>query len=137
MVQNDWHPADILNELKKKGTTLSAVSRKAGLASTTLANALRRAWPKGEKLIAAELGLNPADIWPSRYVEKHITERRYVMDEMEKDNLDDILVKRKLVDCLHQTIQHQNEMTPNQTTKFLGCEQTNEYALGKVFTLSL
>lgn len=42
MMQPDWHSADIIAALKKRGTTLSAVSRKAGLASSTLANTLIR-----------------------------------------------------------------------------------------------
>ncbi|WP_071604044.1 MULTISPECIES: helix-turn-helix domain-containing protein [Dickeya] len=63
----DWHPADIIAALRKKGTSLSAVSRKAGLSSSTLANALYRPWPKGELLIANELGVKPEEIWPSRY----------------------------------------------------------------------
>ncbi|MFQ6565846.1 helix-turn-helix domain-containing protein, partial [Dickeya dianthicola] len=67
MNQQDWHPADIIAALKKRGTTLAAVSRNAGLASSTLANALTKHWPKGEKLIAEALGVSPAEIWPSRY----------------------------------------------------------------------
>ena len=43
----DWHPADIIAALRKQGTTLAAVSRKARLSSSTLANALSRPWPKG------------------------------------------------------------------------------------------
>ncbi|MDI5811375.1 helix-turn-helix domain-containing protein, partial [Salmonella enterica subsp. enterica serovar Anatum] len=42
------------------------VSRNAGLASSTLTNALNRRWPKGEKLIAEALGIAPEQIWPSR-----------------------------------------------------------------------
>ncbi|CNI51675.1 transcriptional regulator [Yersinia mollaretii] len=68
MDKHDWHPADIVAGLRKRGTSMSAVSRKAGLASSTLANALQRHWPKGEKLIAEVLGLDPAEIWPSRYL---------------------------------------------------------------------
>lgn len=67
MIDEDWHPADVIAGLRKKGTTLAAVSREAGLASTTLANALTKHWPKGEKLIAEALGVLPAEIWPSRY----------------------------------------------------------------------
>ncbi|GKX57483.1 transcriptional regulator [Leminorella grimontii] len=67
MTDKDWHPADIVAGLKKKGTTLAAVSRQAGLASSTLANALNRHWPKGERLIAEALGIAPEQIWPSRY----------------------------------------------------------------------
>jgi Ner family transcriptional regulator len=67
MIDKDWHPADIIAGLRKRGTTLAAVSRKEGLASSTLANALKKRWPKGEKLIAQALGVSPAEIWPSRY----------------------------------------------------------------------
>ncbi|MCA7013743.1 helix-turn-helix domain-containing protein [Dickeya dadantii] len=63
----DWHSADIIAALRKKGTSLSAVSREAGLSSSTLANALYRPWPKGELLIASALGVKPEEIWPSRY----------------------------------------------------------------------
>ncbi|WP_338558267.1 helix-turn-helix transcriptional regulator [Erwinia sp. E_sp_B01_3] len=66
----DWHPADIIAALKKKGTTLSALSRDSGLASSTLSNALRRPWPKGEQLIAAALDETPEQIWPTRYKSK-------------------------------------------------------------------
>ncbi|EDQ4610876.1 transcriptional regulator [Salmonella enterica] len=67
MMRSDWHSADIIEALKKQGTSLSAVSRQAGLASSTLANALTRRWPKGERLIADALGVSPEQIWPSRY----------------------------------------------------------------------
>lgn len=67
MMQADWHSADIIAALKKRGTSLSAVSREAGLASSTLANTLIRHWPKGERLIAQALEVTPEQIWPSRY----------------------------------------------------------------------
>ncbi|WP_139818101.1 helix-turn-helix domain-containing protein, partial [Salmonella enterica] len=47
MMQQDWHPADIIAGLRKRGTSLAALSRQSGLASSTLANALTRHWPKG------------------------------------------------------------------------------------------
>ncbi|HCL5250579.1 TPA: helix-turn-helix domain-containing protein [Salmonella enterica] len=67
MMRSDWHSADIIAALKKRGTSLSAVSRQSGLASSTLTNALNRRWPKGESLIAEALGIAPEQIWPSRY----------------------------------------------------------------------
>ncbi len=67
MNRKDWHLADIIAGLKKRGTTLSALSRASGLASSTLANTLIRRWPKGERLIANALGKRPEEIWPSRY----------------------------------------------------------------------
>ena len=63
----DWHPADIIAGLHKKGTSLAAESRKNGLSSSTLANALTRSWPKGELIIARALDTDPWVIWPSRY----------------------------------------------------------------------
>ncbi|RWR01514.1 DNA-binding protein [[Pantoea] beijingensis] len=69
-MDKDWHPADIIAALRKKGTSLAAVSRQAGLCSSTLANALSRPWPKGEWLIADALSIHPAVIWPSRYYDQ-------------------------------------------------------------------
>ncbi|WNJ80125.1 helix-turn-helix transcriptional regulator [Cedecea neteri] len=63
-----WHSADIIAGLRKKGTSLAALSRECGLASSTLANALTRPWPKGEFLIAKALEVHPSEIWPERYV---------------------------------------------------------------------
>ncbi|HGV6162209.1 TPA: helix-turn-helix domain-containing protein, partial [Escherichia coli] len=51
----DWHPADIIAGLRKKGTSMAAESRRNGLSSSTLANALSRPWPKGEMIIAKAL----------------------------------------------------------------------------------
>lgn len=64
---HDWHPADIIAALRKKGTTLAALSRSSGLSSSTLANVLSRPWPKGEWLVATALHIHPSEIWPSRY----------------------------------------------------------------------
>jgi Ner family transcriptional regulator len=64
---NGWHPADVIAELRKKGTSLAALSPASGLSSSTLANALTRPWPKGEFLIAEALGVHPSEIWPARY----------------------------------------------------------------------
>lgn len=66
-MQPDCHSADIIAALRKRGTSMAALSRKAGLASSTLANTLNRHWPKGERLIAEALDVTPEQIWPSRY----------------------------------------------------------------------
>lgn len=68
MTKKDWHPADIIAALHKRGTSLAKLSREAGLASSTLANALSRPWPKGEWLIAIALDVHPSAIWPERYL---------------------------------------------------------------------
>ncbi|WP_130833637.1 helix-turn-helix domain-containing protein [[Erwinia] mediterraneensis] len=77
--KEDWHPADIIAALRKKGTSLAAVSRQAGLSSSTLANALSRPWPKGEWIIAEAINIHPSEIWPSRYydpVTKRLLDRK-------------------------------------------------------------
>lgn len=68
--KTDMHPADIVAAMKKRQTSLAELSRKVGLSSGTLANALKRPWPKGEFIIAAALGMHPSEIWPSRYFDK-------------------------------------------------------------------
>ncbi len=70
MRHQNWHPADIIAELKKRGTSLAALSRKAGLSSSTLANALSRPWPRGEYIIAQALEVPPDVIWPERYFDE-------------------------------------------------------------------
>jgi Ner family transcriptional regulator len=47
MNRTDMHPADIIAQLKKRNLSLAAVSRQAGLSSSTLANTLSRPGLKG------------------------------------------------------------------------------------------
>jgi len=63
----DWHTADIIAAVRKQGSSIAALSRSYGLGSSTLANALTRPWPKGEKILAEAIGVDPWIIWPSRY----------------------------------------------------------------------
>ena len=63
----DWHPADVLAALKKRGKSLAGVSVANGYHPTAAGKALRRSWPAMEIIIAEALGLVPAQIWPSRH----------------------------------------------------------------------
>lgn len=63
----DWHPADVLAALKKRGKTLSGLSVEHGYHPTAAGKALKRSWPAMEALIAREIGVAPQTIWPSRY----------------------------------------------------------------------
>lgn len=72
--QQDWHKADIIAALHKKGTSLAAESRAAGLSPSTLANALVRPWAKGEQLISKAIGIPAQTIWPSRYFDAQTQE---------------------------------------------------------------
>jgi len=63
----DWSQHDIVAELRKRGTTLTALSRENGYGKDSLRVALRKPWPAAELIIARALGVHPAAIWPSRY----------------------------------------------------------------------
>jgi Ner family transcriptional regulator len=64
---SDWHPADVLAALRKRGMTLAGISIANGYHPTAAGKALKRSWPAMEKLIADALGLEPQMIWPTRY----------------------------------------------------------------------
>jgi Ner family transcriptional regulator len=64
---SDWHPADVLAALKKRGKSLAGISIAHGYHPTAAGKALKRPWPAMERTIASELGLSPEEIWPSRY----------------------------------------------------------------------
>lgn len=66
-LHSDWHKADIIAAVKKKGSSFVALSRSSGLAGSTLANVLYRRWPKGERIVAEFIGVPPTVIWPERY----------------------------------------------------------------------
>ncbi len=68
----DMHRIDIVAAIHKQGTTVQELSVSAGLAKGSLANALRRPWPKGERIIAEAIGMAPQEIWPSRYSSKAV-----------------------------------------------------------------
>lgn len=65
--KEDMHRIDIVAALHKKGIKVQDLSVECGWAPGTLSNALNRPWPKGERAIANALGMEPEDIWPSRY----------------------------------------------------------------------
>lgn len=87
-MKKDWHSADIIAALHKRGITMAALSRSIGLSSSTLSNALARPWPKGEWIIAEALQINPSEIWPSRYFDKkgkHIDRKTKIRKKPDAD----------------------------------------------------
>lgn len=77
---HDWHRADIVAALHKKGWSLRELSRQSALSAGTLKVALDRPWPKAERIIATAIGVAPESIWPSRY------ERRYFKPVLSPDS---------------------------------------------------
>jgi Ner family transcriptional regulator len=68
--QEDWHPADIIATLRKRGWSLRRLSLHYGYHPGVLSDAVARPWPKGERLIAEAIGVPPEQIWPSRFAER-------------------------------------------------------------------
>lgn len=69
-IHDDWHPADIVAHLRKRGLSLRSISIKNGYHPGALGQALHRPWPKGEGIIAEAMGLTPWDVWPQRYLHR-------------------------------------------------------------------
>jgi Ner family transcriptional regulator len=65
--QEDWHPADVLAALKKRGHSLAGLSVANGYHPTAAGKALKQSWPAVERIVAAALAVTPQEIWPSRY----------------------------------------------------------------------
>lgn len=65
----DWHKADIKAALEKRGWTLRRIAIKHNISPRAISQALHSRYPASERRIAAELGLHPMVIWPSRYDE--------------------------------------------------------------------
>ncbi|EDK09546.1 helix-turn-helix domain-containing protein [Haemophilus influenzae] len=75
MAKKDWSRKRIVYELHERNITLHSLSVKAGLAPSTLKNALRVSYPKGEKIIAEAIGVEASEIWVTRYAKR---ENRHV-----------------------------------------------------------
>ena len=63
----DWHPADVVAALRKRGSSLRKVAHAHGY--TQIQNVLVRPWWAVEQLVGQALGMAPEQIWPSRYAD--------------------------------------------------------------------
>jgi len=67
MRKGRWDRHAIKAEIGRRGSSLLAIARDAGLEPSSTRVALRRRHPAGEEAIAAFLGVDPAVLWPERY----------------------------------------------------------------------
>lgn len=65
--QNDWPPEKVRAEIILRGLTMVGISKAAGLNPAAASSALRRPFRQAEKAIADAMGMEPFEIWPSRY----------------------------------------------------------------------
>lgn len=63
----DWHKADVKAALEKAGTNLHQLGQKHGYAKWSMYDVFKKPCPRLERIVAAALGLEPWEIWPSRY----------------------------------------------------------------------
>lgn len=63
----DWHPADIKAALAKKGYTFARIAREHGYCSNSPNSVLWVGWKPMERIVADIVGVQPEEIWPSRY----------------------------------------------------------------------
>ena len=62
---DDWHPADVLAALKKRGRSLAGLSVANGYHPTAAGKALKQPWPAMELLLADAIGVAPQEMWPA------------------------------------------------------------------------
>lgn len=62
-----WDRHEIMAEIRRRGSSLRAVSLEAGLSESTCRKALAVPMPSGEAAIADFLGVTVHELWPDRY----------------------------------------------------------------------
>ncbi len=66
--REDWHPADIVAALHKRGITLRALAKQHGLTSpATLSKAMTHSYPASEKRLADAVGIPVEEMFAARY----------------------------------------------------------------------
>jgi len=65
--RQDWHPADIVAALHKRGITLRKLADRHGITHRALNAALRERRLPAERRIAEAIGIPAQIIWPTRY----------------------------------------------------------------------
>lgn len=84
----DWHPADVVAALRKKGWSLQQLAKEHGYAGrSALSKALAEPYPKAEAIIAETLGVAPQTIWPTRYNPDGTSNRTRGTKPMRPDHL--------------------------------------------------
>jgi Ner family transcriptional regulator len=62
-----WDAPEIIAALKRLGWSLRQLSQANGLQPGTLGQALRRPYPRAERIIANTIGVPARELWPERY----------------------------------------------------------------------
>lgn len=77
-----WHAEDIKAAIRKRGTSLKALSLQNGLCESACRASLRRPQPTSDLVISEFLGVPLHQLWPDRYSKEGERRRsRHVRDE--------------------------------------------------------
>lgn len=76
---HDWHRADVIAALHKKGWSVASLAREHKLGESTIRSALDKPYPKSERLIAQAIGVAPAEIWPERFAARNFKPKLHVL----------------------------------------------------------
>ncbi len=68
MTPSGWHREDIKAAIRKRGRTLTELSKAHGYSTKAVSVALCKPWPAVESIIAAAIGVPPTALWPDRYL---------------------------------------------------------------------
>jgi Ner family transcriptional regulator len=75
--QKGWHREQIKAAIRMRGLTLEQLAFQHGYQGSAVQDALRRPWPRVERIIGQFLGIEPAVLWPGRYEGSlHVSEYR-------------------------------------------------------------
>jgi Ner family transcriptional regulator len=80
--------------LSMKDLAIAELARAHTMSTSNLCNAFYIPYPKGEAIIAAALGLQPWELWPSWYGEDHRSDRKRGRRQRQ-DNMKTCEVKEK------------------------------------------
>lgn len=67
----NWHRADIIAELKKRGWTLRSLADAGNVSYNTLKTVFDKSYPKMERLVANAIDVPPEVIWAARFAERN------------------------------------------------------------------
>lgn len=91
----DLHPEDIKAMIRKRGCSLEALSARLGYSRSAVDVALRHPWPAVQSGIASFLGMEPSDLWPSRYAADGAPRRHGRADKLDRSGTAESRLRQK------------------------------------------
>lgn len=84
-----WSVERIKSEIKNRGFTLVDLERALNLPTGTFYQSLRRRFPRGDKALAAFIGVHESVMWPNRYFVNGVSiDAAYKIEDRSDEELD-------------------------------------------------